>query len=265
MEGSSMRIRLAYLLFLTLYPVWAAADKPPVHIPSEGWTLVLRQDGIVVQERSIPGSPKKAYRAKGILKAPIEQILEVLSDTTAAAEWMPDLDRQQVVAAVSDVEMITLSVYAVPFPFADRELLLHNYLRLDRPGGALVAETVSIDQPNVSIARRHVRAHMLYGKTWLRPLDTDRTGIEFVIIVDPRGRIPDFLAAFGLRRMPLKFVRALESRAQSTQYPLRPAYRDLLRQLAETDDGKQSLHGENTKMCKPDRAHYIHTVQDRVP
>ena len=260
-----MRIRLAYILFFTLYPIWAAVDKPPAHIPSEGWTLVFQQGGIVVQERSIPGSPKKAYRAKGILKAPIEQILEVLSDTTAAAEWMPDLDRQQVVETVSEVELITLSVYAVPFPFADRELLLHNYLRLDRPSGALVAETVSVDQPNVSIARRHVRAHMLYGKTWLRPLGADRTDIEFIIIVDPRGRLPDFLAAFGLRRMPLKFVQALESRAQSTQYPLRPAYRDLLRQLAETGDGKASPYGENVKIHNPGRAHYIHGGQDQPP
>lgn len=246
-----MRIKFALFLIVTLTAVLAAAN-PPIHIPSEGWTLVLRQHGIVVQERSIPGSPKKAYRAKGIVKAPIEQIIEVLSDTAAAAEWMPDLDRQQVIEALSDVEQITLGVYDVPFPFADRELLLHSQLRLDRPGGALVAEAISIDQPEVSTARRHIRARMLYGKTWLHPLDAGHTEIEFVIMIDPGGRIPDFLAAFGLRRMPLNFVRALESRAQSTQYPLRPVYRNLLLQLAQSDHEAESPQGsDHHKMHSP--------------
>ena len=235
-----MRIKFVVIILLTLYPVAALAGEPPIHIPSEGWSLVFEHEGIVVQERSVPGHPKKAYRAKGILKAPIEQILEVLSDTAAAAEWMPELEQQQVITAVSDVELITLNVYEVPFPFADRELLLHNRLRLDRKGKALVAETVSIDEPKVPTPSRRVRARMLYGKTWLCPVGADSTEIEFIMMVDPGGRIPDFLAVFGLRRMPLNFVCALEARAQSSQYSLRPAYRAILQQLAGSDAGVQS-------------------------
>ncbi len=233
MKEASMRIKIALFFFLTMPPVWATAGNPPLDIPAEGWTLVFHQDHIVVEEIVIVGSPMPAYRAKGILKAPIEQILEVLSDTGAAAKWMPDLASHQVIAKVSDIDLITLMVYAVPFPFADRELLLHNHLYLDSKRRALVAESVSIDLPEVAVAGGHVRANMLSSKTWLRPLSADRTEIELVIVVDPRGRIPAFLSAIGLRRMPLKFVQALESRAQTTGYPLRKAYQDLLQQLRD--------------------------------
>ena len=255
-----MRIKFVVIILLTLYPVAALAGEPPIHIPSEGWSLVFEHEGIVVQERSVPGHPKKAYRAKGILKAPIEQILEVLSDTAAAAEWMPELEQQQVITAVSDVELITLNVYEVPFPFADRELLLHNRLRLDRKGKALVAETVSIDDPEISKAFRRVRARMIYGKTWLYPVAVDRTEIEFIIMVDPGGRIPDFLAAFGLRRMPLNFVCALEARAQSSQYSLRPAYRAILQQLARNNAEVQSSdRGQNQSLGTQAKKHYAQT------
>lgn len=232
-----MRIKSSLVIMFILYPLQAIALESTVHIPAEGWSTVFEHDGIVVQERPVPGHSTKAYRAKGILKASIEQILEVLSDASAATKWMPELELQQVIASVSELERIILYVYGVPFPFADRELLLRNQLRLERGGGGLVAEAVSIDQPNVPTARRHVRARMLYGKTRLHPVDADRTKIEFVIMVDPGGRIPDFLAAFGLRRMPLNFVRALESRAQSSRYALRPTYRELLKQLADGDNG----------------------------
>lgn len=259
-----MRMRFALFFILTICPTLTLADAPPVHIPADGWSLVCEHNGIVVQERSVPGYPMKAYRARGTLSAPIEQILEVLSDTDTASDWMPELDRQQVVSAVSDVEMITLNIYGVPFPFADRELLLHNQLRLDRPGNALVAEAVSIDAPEVATPGSRVRARMIYGKTWLSPVDTDLTDIEFVIMADPGGCIPDFLATFGLRRMPLSFVRALETRAQQADYPLRPAYQALLHQLRRHDgDAKGIAEAQKQPAIDEQTQHYAQSFEKR--
>lgn len=258
-----MRIRFAVYLVLILCPTLTMAGAPPVHIPSDGWSLVCDHDGIIVQERPVPGYPMKAYRAKGTLNASIEQILEVLSDTDTASEWMPELDRQRVVAAVSDFEMITLNIYGIPFPFADRELLLHNQLRLDRPGNALVAEAVSIDTPEVATTGRRVRARMIYAKTWLCPEGADLTTIEFVIMADPGGRIPDFLVTFGLRRLPLRFVRALETRAQQAEYPLRPAYQALLHQLKRPDGGGKGMANVQKKSAgKQQNNHYALSAED---
>lgn len=76
---------------------------------------------------------------------------------------------------------------------------------------------------------------MFCGQTWLRPVDADHTEVEFVLMVEPRGRIPAFLADFGIRRAPLKLLMALESRAQNLDYPVRKVYRDMLLQLATID------------------------------
>jgi hypothetical protein len=213
----------------------AVSSDSSIDIRPDGWTLISHEDGFRIESQPIPGHRLQAYRAKGILQAPIEQILEVLSDVAAADTWIPDLVRQQVVTEVSPLELITLSVYTVPFPFADRELLLRNHLRFDRERGGLTAEAVSIDHPEVPVADQRVRAHMFSGKTWLRPLSADRTEAEFVLMVEPRGRIPTFLADFGIRRMPLKLLKALEYRAQISDYPVRSLYRDMLSQLAITD------------------------------
>lgn len=236
-----MRLKLAIFLILIIQSMsigtllWATSPGKAIDIRPDRWTLISSEEGYLLEAQSIPGHRLQAYRARGILKAPIEQLLEVLSDVTAADEWIPDLSRQQVVSEVSSLELITLSIYAVPFPFADRELLLRNHLRLDRERGGLMAEAVSIDYPEVPVVNGRVRAHMFCGRTWLRPVAADRTEVELVLMVEPRGRIPAFLADFGIRRAPLKLLMALESRAKISNYPVRSAYRNMLRQLANID------------------------------
>lgn len=210
-----------------------ASEAPPVALSAERWTQIASEDGIVVEQQPIQGSRHPAYRAKAVLKAPIEQILEVLGDSATAAEWIPDLAHQEVVAEASPFERVTRSVYAVPFPFADRELVLRNRLRLDLGRGELVAEAASIEHPRAPMGRGSVRAQMRWSQTRLRPLAANRTAIEFVMLVDPRGQIPAVLAAWGLRQAPYKFVQALGRRSRTAGYPLRPAYAELLRQLAD--------------------------------
>lgn len=225
------------VVLLIAIPAWTAAlsatasEALPVELIPEGWTQIAEEGGFVIQAQTPVGGRRPVYRAQGILMAPIEQILEVLYDNATASEWMPDLSRQEVVDQRSAFERITRSVYAVPFPFADRELVLHSRLFLDRSRAELVADAASIDHPQAPVVRGRVRAHMVCSRTRLRPLGPNRTAIDFLMLVDPRGHLPDFLAAFGLRLAPLKFVKALEIRAQTAGYPLRPAYREVLREL----------------------------------
>lgn len=225
-------VMLGLQLLLPETPLWASEERF-VELGAEKWTQIASEGGIVVEAQSIQGSRQSAYRARTILKAPIEQILEVLSDSATAADWIPDLAHQELVAETSAFEVVTRSVYAVPFPFADRELVLRNRLRLDPLRGDLVAEAKSIEHPRAPLANGRVRAQMHCSMTRLRPLGANRTAIEFVMLVDPCGRIPAVLAAWGLRQAPSKFVKALEARAQTAGYPLRPAYAALLRQLAD--------------------------------
>lgn len=225
-----------------------AATPLFVEPPPQGWTQIDAADGIVVQIQAPDGEQEPVYRALGILAAPIGQILEVLHDSATAAEWIPDLAFEEVVDRRSDFERVTRSVYAVPFPFADRELVLHSRLSLDRTRGDLVAEAVSVEHPLAPLGRGRVRAHMVCSRTRLRPLGPNRTAIDFLLQVDPGGRIPGFLAAFGLRPAPFKFVKALERRAQTAGYPLRPVYQELLRELEAL--GPSGAEGRQASLAK---------------
>lgn len=231
-KGYLLILVLSLRLLVPETLLWAS-DQPPVELSAERWTQITSENGIVVEQQPIQGSRQPAYRATAVLKAPIEQILEVLGDSATAAEWIPDLAYQELVAETSEFELVTRSVYAVPFPFADRELVLRSRLRLDPGRGELVAVAESIEHPRAPMAAGNVRAQMRWSQTRLRPLAANRTAIEFVMLVDPCGQIPAVLAAWGLRQAPFKFVQALDLRSRTAGYPLRPAYTELLRQLAD--------------------------------
>jgi len=138
-------------------------------IVSGGWQQMYSDQGITVYAQRTKKSKILAFRAEGILNAPIAQIMEVLRRVEIADEWMPDADGKYVLKEISDAEAITYSVNRVPFPFADRELVLLNKLRLDRERKFLVLDVYSVDYPSKPVKKGVIRAQMYCGEMRLRP------------------------------------------------------------------------------------------------
>ena len=172
-----------------------------------------------------------AFRATGNLSAPVGQVMEVLRRLEITGEWMPDVKTKYAVAEYSDFEAVTYSVNELPWPFADRELLLYNRLSLDRSRRFLVVEIHSIDDEKIPVADGNVRAHMYCGETLVRPAEKGQTRVELILLVDPMGFIPAWLANLSQKRLPYNFLKALEEKAAASDFPLRSAYRKLLNEL----------------------------------
>ena len=157
--------------------------------------------------------------------------MEVLRKVEIAKEWIPDIDTKITVKDFSDLEAITYSVNILPWPFADRSLVPHNKLRLDREKKYLVIDIHSVDFETNPIKADGVRANMYCGQTLLRPVGKGETEIELILFVDPRGHIPAWLVNMFQKSMPYNFLRALEEKAGRTNYKLRPPFKKMLDQL----------------------------------
>ena len=195
------------------------------------WQKAFSKDGISVFSQKIPDSAVLAFKATGILKAPIEQIMEVLRRVEITKDWMPDTDIKETVKDISDYEAITFSVNDLPWPFADRELLMNNRLRLDREEKFLVVDLFSVELAGHPITKNNVRAFLHMGKTLMRPVGESRTEIEFILLLDPRGHIPTWWVNIFQKSMPFEFLKALERKAGETEYYLRQSFRKILNEL----------------------------------
>jgi len=201
-------------------------------IVAGGWNRLYADQGITVYAQRTRKSKILAFRAEGILSAPIDQILEVLRRLEISDEWMPDADGKYILKEVSDTEAITYGINRVPFPFADRELVFLNKLRLDHDRKFLVLDIYSVDFPSQPVKKGTVRAQMYCGEMRLRPAGERQTEVALQLYVDPRGAIPGWIVNMFHKRLPYNFLRALEKKAGTTNFELRPVYRNILKELA---------------------------------
>ena len=233
MKTACFTIGLAAIILAVSVGIGLTSDPPGKFcIVEGGWNKLYTDQGITVYAQRTRKSKVLAFRADGILNAPIDQIMEVLRRVEIAEEWMPDEEGKYILKEVSDTEAITYSVNRVPFPFADRELVLLNKLRLDPVRKFLVLDIYSVDHPSQPAKKGTVRAQMYCGEMRLRPAGEGQTEVELQLYVDPRGAIPGWIVNMFQKRLPYNFLRALEKKASTTSFELRPVYREFLRELA---------------------------------
>jgi hypothetical protein len=209
-------------IFLTL-PITSLASIDLLGqycLVQNNWKKLYSKNGITVYSQKAPDSDVLALKASAILRAPMDQVLEVLRKVEISKEWIPHIDAKNTIKDFSDFEAITHSVNMLPWPLADRSLLLHNKLRIDREKKYLVIDIHSVDFDTNPI-----------GQTFMRPVGEEETEIELILFVDPRGHIPTWLVNMAQKSMPYNFLRALEEKASRTNYDLRPSFKKMLDQL----------------------------------
>jgi hypothetical protein len=224
---------LIIFIFLTLPIANLASNHPSVQhcLVQNNWKILFNKNGLSVYSQKAVDSDVSALKATGILKAPIDQVMEVLRKVEISREWIPHIDKKISIRDFSDLEAITYSVNRLPWPFADRSLLLHNKIRLDKENRYLVVEMNSVDSETNPIQEDHVRSNLYCGQLIMRPAGIGQTEIELVLFVDPKGHIPAWLVNMSQKTMPYEFLKALEEKASRTNYELRPSFKEMLDQL----------------------------------
>lgn len=198
-------------LILTAQVTWAA----PVD-----WQLVRRDDArdIRVYLREVPGSSYKGFYATTRVKTGLSSIVAVLTDVSALPEWIARLKTAKLIRREANREVWVHSVYQLPYPFIEREAVLHSVLRQDRSGVVEImtrAENVKIPHhPN------RVRLGNIQSIWRLTPEKGGDVKIEIWGQGEPGGYIPPLLFNYNLPDEPLQTLRNLR------QMLLREKYRE---------------------------------------
>jgi len=204
------------------------------------WKEIYARPGITVFSQRLKESGLLAFRAEAVLEAPVGQMMEVLRRVDITDEWMPDTREKYILQENSDLDVITYSLNTVPFPFADREMVLRNSVRLDRERKYLVLDIYSVKFDGQPVKKGAVRSHMHCGEMNVRPISERRTEVSMLLYVDPKGFIPPWLVNMFQKKLPYNFLRALEKKAGITDFEVRPQFQKLVKDLeailAESED-----------------------------
>lgn len=205
-----------------------AKISDPKDLNPKKWEKIFDEKWITIYSQEVPKSDYLAFKAVTELKAPIDQVMEVLRQVENNVKWAPGLTEKYTLREISANEAYTYSVNEMPWPLNDRELVLHNKLYYDKKRNGLICDSYSVRSKDRPVAKKKVRA-MMNGYMFIRyGKDKKHTYMEFSIIATPGGNIPQWLANWVQKDIPYDFLKSLEKRARKTKHKLRPSFKELL-------------------------------------
>lgn len=209
-----LRIVVAMLSLLSLSPTLAATN----------WELV-RQDAkrdIRVYVRDVPNSNYQGFYAVTRVEARLSTVVAVLSDVPAMPEWIARLRQTRLLKREADTDVWVHNIYKLPYPFLDREAVLHSTLRQEKNG---VVEVVTRAEKGLIPSSRRVRLLDMHSTWRLTPEGKGMVRIELWGQGDPGGYMPPVLFNYNLPDEPAQTLKLLRQMLTRDKYRQRkPGY-----------------------------------------
>lgn len=202
------------LCLALLFCVFSAVAQASVagSADSHGWKLERNDNtrDIRVYLRETPGSSYNNFYAVTRVKTRLSTVVAVLSDVPAMPEWLARLRSAKLLKREADREMWVHSIYRLPYPFLEREAVLHSTLKQEKNGSVEI-----VTRPEVGFVEKNPKRVRLINmsSTWrLTPESNGIVKIELWGEGDPGGYVPPLLYNYNLPDEPaqtLKFLRQM--------------------------------------------------------
>jgi len=173
------------------------------------WQETARSDGVVVAERSAPQQLVPTFRAIGLVEADLPTVLRVIQEADRHPEWLEDCIGARVLAQESETVSYSYHRTNVPWPLADRDVILRNEIDVVEPRRLVFVRFRSAPD-KAPLVSGVVRVSALEGFYRLEALAGRRTSVEYRVTVEPAGRVPSWIQSRATRSIPLGTVLGLQ-------------------------------------------------------
>lgn len=211
----SMAIRRDALLFSLVFIVFLFF---PGFLRSESagpWEFDGEKDGIRLFSRTLETSSIREFRSTALIEASLEKILRHIRDIREGKRWMADCIHSELLLQPRPNEYIAYYITAPPWPVQKRDAVLR--IQVSHRSGS---DRARIHIRTVRAARAQklrrtnpafIRVRRFEGGVSLKRVAPEKTLVEFTLMGDPGGSIPEFLINWGGGRIPLESIRGLRA------------------------------------------------------
>ncbi len=184
------------------------------------WKEVKSEDGVLVARRAVPGSSLDEFFGRGVVAAPLPEVLAVLMDTPHRPEWSDRCVASREVERLGEWSHVIYDRTKASWPAADRDAVIRVDTRFDAAAGVVVLDFRSVVDPRVPPVAGVVRVRSLGGRWVLRPVDDGRsTDVVYDVRADPGGDLPAWLANRVSKDLPFKTIVAIRKQVKRRSYP----------------------------------------------
>jgi len=184
------------LLFLLNSPQAAAQTN-------DNWVLKRDKGGIKVFVREIPDSKIKELKFSTRVEASLHTIAAVLTHVEGFNDWVYASVESRTIKQVSDTEVYYYTVIDFPWPFDDRDLVLHSNFWQDPKTLAIHSHTTSVHwmegEKNDLVRIKKAELHWTFT-----PVGDGTVKVEYYLNSDPAGNIPAWMVNLAADQGPLQ-------------------------------------------------------------
>lgn len=155
------------------------------------WKLRKDRDGIMIYTRMAEGSNLKEYRISAEFNCTVEKVYNFLMDIERRTEWAINCKGVDIIDSVAR-GIIYHTGYAVPWPLADRELILINESEIsaDRKEARLLTLASDYEYP---LPEESVRIRKYREAVRLKEIKPGQTEYTTEGYADPGGKVPAWI------------------------------------------------------------------------
>jgi hypothetical protein len=194
-------LRYIVLFLHFVVPIYAVAQHQ--------WQLKKVQDGIRVYNRTSEGSKLKSIKVTCDLDASLSQLTALLLDAKAHEEWVYNTKHSYVVKQVSPTQQIYYSEISLPWPMANRDVVVLMTLSQDKKTRIL---QVNIDAIESDVLKKDgiVRVPQSSVVWKVTPAANGKLSVEYIAHADPGGNVPSWIVNSFSTKGPLETFKRLK-------------------------------------------------------
>lgn len=231
-----MRYLIVFSIFLACLSSSFAADL-------SSWKKLYSKKGLSFYSKKLKGSSLLNFRAIGEINVAMGEAMAILRSVEHATKWDENTKVKKTIENISDIEAITYSETAIPWPFRNRDLVLSNKLFIDTERVALRVDVKSIERKDYPKRKKLVRAY-LDAKMFFREKSANQTLVDLQILVDPKGSIPHWIVNIVQKSMPYDFLIGLVNYSKKVDMKPNPGVANLYQELKDLIKKKVDASGK---------------------
>jgi len=209
MGGVRRPLFFAFALLLISATVCLADDG------NAGWTVIQKERGITVSRRVQAGLDLPAFRGQGRIRGHVVQLLAVMLDLKAVGRWAYGVHASRPLQRIDARTHLLYLRSDLPWPLRDRDMVVRSTVEVVRPGEEF--HIALRCEPDAHPEADAIRVRRCASSLHLRKIDAETTEVDYVMSLDPGGRLPRWSAEWATKKTPFETLVALEKRAASSQ------------------------------------------------
>jgi hypothetical protein len=204
------------LLATTLFSsTLAISEEIPMEAPN--WEEETTEGNIVIYTRPHPESSFRAFKAVAIINAPINNIMAVMANPLSCMEWVLGCTVANAFDETIFNDRYAYSVNDMPWPFKDRDYVLHIKTTSD-PKSGLILMHMNATNNKKEIKSEFERVDVAQTVYSFEALDDNQTKMVWLQHTEPGGILPGWLVNSLIVDIPIKSLQQLERVAQLPKY-----------------------------------------------